>query len=115
MRKTLLSAVAAATIAVPAFAETTILSEPIAGTSLHTGALDMAAYRIDLEDGAYEVTAVFRDRVGGAPHHVVMHLNDHDEVNFSMPGELHTLYTFERIADIVEISAQGAPVEIASR
>ncbi|MCZ0963520.1 hypothetical protein [Paracoccus benzoatiresistens] len=115
MKTILLSAVASLAIAAPAFAEVAVLSAPLQAASLHTGAFDMVAYRTDLPDGAHEVTAVFRGRGNEEPQRVVMRLQDGDEVQFSMPGELQTLYTFAGMADVVEVSAQGAPVQLASQ
>jgi hypothetical protein len=115
MKTILLSAVASLAIAVPAFAEVAVLSAPLQAASLHTGALDMMAYRTALPDGAHEVTAVFRGRGNEEPQPVVMRLQDGDEVQFSMPGDLQTLYTFTGTADMVEVSAQGAPVQLASQ
>lgn len=115
MKKIVLSAIFSLAIAAPAAAEVTSLSAPLQAGSLHTGALDMTAYRVDLPDGAHEVTATFRARTGGEPQRVVMRLEDKDEVHFSMPGASQTVYTFARLADVVEISAESASVQLASR
>lgn len=115
MKTILLSAIASLSLALPAAAEVVVLSAPLQGASLHTGALDMAAYRLALPDGAHEVTAMFRGRDSDQPQRVVMRLQDHDEVRFSMPGHPDTLYTFASLGDAVEISAQRAPVRLASR
>ena len=44
----------------------------------------MAAYRVDLPDGAHEVTAVFRGRTSEEPQRVVMRLEGHHEVQYSI-------------------------------
>ena len=115
MKTILLSAVASLVIAAPAVAEVAVLSAPLQAESLHSGALDMVAFRVDLPEGAHEVTAVFRGRTNEEPQRVVMRLEDQDEVRFSVPGEPQTLYTFTGMANGVEISAQGAPVQLAFR
>lgn len=115
MKTILFSAVAALGLAAPAFAEVAVLSAPLQAGSLHTGALDVAAYRLDLPGGAHEVTAMFRGRASEGPQRVVMRLEGQDEVQFSMPGEPDTIYTFASTGDAVEISAQRASVQIASR
>jgi hypothetical protein len=115
MKTILLSAVASLAIAAPAVAEVAVLSAPLQAQSFHSGAFDMVAYRVNLPEGAHEVTAVFRGRTNEEPQRVVMRLEDQDEVQFSMPGESQTLYTFTGMANGVEISAQGAPVQLAVR
>lgn len=75
----------------------------------------MAAYRVDLPDGAHEVTAVFRGRTSEEPQRVVMRLEGQDEVQFSMPDELQTVYTISSMSNAVEISAHRASVQVASR
>ncbi|MTE01425.1 hypothetical protein GIY56_14145 [Paracoccus sp. YIM 132242] len=115
MKTILISAFAALALAAPAVAEVAVLSAPFQAASLHAGALDMAAYRTDLPDGAHEVTAMFRGRGNQEPQRVVMRLDGQDEVQFSMPGEPQTLYTFADKGDVVEISAQGAAVQLATR
>lgn len=99
-----------------AFAEDVELTAPRQAGSLHAGALDMVAYRTDLHDGAFEVTATFRARNTQAdPQRVMMRLEDKDEVHFSMPSEPLTLYTFARAGDAVVISARQARVELAAQ
>ncbi len=115
MKKILLSVIASFVLVAPASAEVAVLAAPLQAASLHAGAFDMVAYRVDLPDGAHEVTAMFRDRMDGEPQRVVMRLEDQDEVQFSMPGALQMTYTFARVADAVEIWAQPAPAEFASR
>lgn len=115
MKTILLSAAAALGLAAPALAEVAVLSAPLQAASLHTGALDMAAYRIDLPDGAHEVTAMFRGRGAEEPQRVVLRLDGQDKVHFSMPGEPQTIYTFADMGEVVEISAQGASVQLATR
>ncbi|WP_207099585.1 hypothetical protein [Paracoccus shandongensis] len=115
MKTILLTAAAALALAAPASAEVVALSAPLQAGSLHTGALDMVAYRTDLPDGAHEVTAMFRGRGNQKPQRVVMRLDGGDEVRFSMPGKPQTLYTFADKGDVVEISAQGAAVQLATR
>jgi hypothetical protein len=58
---------------------------------------------------------VFRGRGNEEPQRVVMRLQDQDEVQFSMPGEMQTLYTITSAADVVEVSTQHAPVQLASQ
>ncbi|WP_410219132.1 hypothetical protein [Paracoccus sp. (in: a-proteobacteria)] len=115
MKLILLSALASFAIVAPAGAEVIVLSAPLQAASLHTGALDMAAYRTELPDGAHEVTAMFRGRASEEPQRVVMRLEGHDEVQFTMPDEPQTIYTFTSLGNSVEISAQRALVQIASR
>ncbi|WP_265500032.1 hypothetical protein [Paracoccus beibuensis] len=115
MKMIIVSTVAALGLAAPAMAEVAVLSAPLQAASLRTGALDVAAYRVDLADGAHEVTAMFRGRTSAEPQRVVMRLEDADEVQFSMPGEPDTIYTFASVGNAVEISAQRTSVQIASR
>ena len=115
MKTILLSAATALGLAAPAGAEVAVLSAPLQAASLHTGALDMSAYRLDLPDGAHEVTAVFRGRADEQPQRVVMRLEAQDEVQFAMPGEPDTIYTFASVGNAVEISAQRISVQLASR
>lgn len=67
----------------------------------------MVAYRVDLPGGAHEVTAMFRGRASEEPRRVVMRLEGQDEVQFSMPDEPQTLYTFASMGNAVEISAEA--------
>lgn len=115
--KTLIAAAALSLALAPAaFAEAVALKAPLQAGSLHTGSLDMIAYRKDLSDGAYEVTAAFRPRSGGAePQLIKLRLEDQDAVHFSMPGEPRTIYTFARTADAVQISADRLPSSVASQ
>lgn len=115
MKMILLSAVASLAVAAPAVAEVAVLSAPLQAASLHTGALDMMAYRVDLPGGAHEVTAMFRGRASEEPQRVVMRLEGQDEVQFSMPDEPQTLYTFASMGNAVEFSAQRASVLVASK
>lgn len=115
MKTILLSAVASLSLVAPAVAEVAVLSAPLQAASLHTGALDVVAYRVGLPDGAHEVTAVFRGRASEQPQRVMMRLEGQDEVQFSMPGEPRTLYTFTSMGDAVEVSAHRASVLVASR
>ncbi len=116
MNTLLLSAVASLTLASAALAEDVALTKPFQAGSLHTGQLDMVAYRTDLSDGAYEVTATFRARTPSAePQRIVMRLADADKVHFSMPSEPRTIYTFARAEEAVSISAQALPIELATQ
>ncbi|CAM3405040.1 hypothetical protein PANO111632_17860 [Paracoccus nototheniae] len=115
MKTILLSTIASLSLGLPAMAEVAVLSAPLQAASLHTGALDMAAYRITLPDGAHEVTAMFRGRDSDQPQRIVMRLQGRDEVRFAMPDEPQTLYTFTSTGNAVEISAQRAPVQLALR
>ena len=102
--------------AASAIAEEVALKAPRQAGSLHTGSLDMVAYRTDLSDGAFEVTATFRARnTADEPRRVMMRLEDKDEVHFSMPSEPLTLYTFARAGGAVTISARQARVELAAK
>ncbi|TGN46387.1 hypothetical protein E4L95_19530 [Paracoccus liaowanqingii] len=79
-----------------------------------SGGLDGLAFGKDA-DGGHEVTATFRDPAMSEAQRVVMRLDDQDEIRFSMPGEVNTVYTFSRVADTVEISAERTPVQLASQ
>ncbi|MCE6951433.1 hypothetical protein LAZ29_10865 [Cereibacter sphaeroides] len=115
--KTILSlSLAALTLAAAASAEEVTLTAPLQAGSLHTGALDMAAYRTDLADGGIEVTAAFRARSPSAePQVVKMRLEDRDSVHFSLPFEKRTIYTFARTGGTVRISAEALPITLASK
>lgn len=116
MPKIILAAFATLALTAPAFAENVVLTEPLQAASLHIGGSDMVAYHTRLDDGAVEVTAMYRPHGMKTPQRVMMQLNDHDEVSFSLPFDLSTSYTFARVGDTVTIS--GTPtslVQIASR
>ena len=110
MKPLLLSALVTIALAPSAFAEAVVLKAPLQAGSLHTGSLDMVAYRQDLADGAFEVTAAFHPGGrAGKPQLIKMRLEDQDQVRFSMPNEPRTLYTFARIDDVVQVSAERLP------
>jgi len=112
MKPLLLSSIASLALASTALANDIALTAPLEASSLHAGRLDMVAYRTDLPDGAYEVTAVFRARNDwDQPQRVMMRLEDRDEVHFSMPSDPQTLYTFAASFGAVTISAKELPAE----
>lgn len=116
MKTILAISLASLALASTSLAEEVALTVPMQARSLHTGALDMVAYRTDLADGGIEVTAAFRARTPSAePRLVKMRLEDRDEVRFSMPSELRTVYTFSRAEDTVLVSAEPLPVTLASQ
>lgn len=116
MKTLALATLASLTLATSALAEDVALTKQYQSGSLHTGQLDMVAYRTDLSDGAYEVTATFRARTPSAePQRIVMRLADADRVHFSMPSEPRTVYTFARADAAVSISAQALPIELATQ
>lgn len=115
MKPLLLSMIAALALGSAAAAQDVTLSAKLEAGTLHAGDVDMVAYRTDLENGAYEVTAYFRARNSWAqPERVMLQLQDSDAVTFAMPSEPRMLYTFSRTADVVQISANYVPVEMIS-
>ncbi|AXQ95853.1 hypothetical protein LV780_15965 [Cereibacter azotoformans] len=93
-----------------------VLDAPMQARSLHEGALDLVAYRNDLADGGMEVTAAFRARTpSGEPQVVKMLLQDQDRVQFSMPSDLRTIYTFARAGDRVTVGAEPVAFSLASQ
>uniref|UniRef100_A4WZI1 Uncharacterized protein n=2 Tax=Cereibacter TaxID=1653176 RepID=A4WZI1_CERS5 len=93
-----------------------VLDAPMQARSLHEGALDLVAYRNDLADGGMEVTAAFRARTpSGEPQVVKMLLQDQDRVQFSMPSDLRTIYTFARVGDRVTVGAEPVAFSLASQ
>ncbi len=115
--KTIMAAAAATMMLVPsAFAGEIALKAPMQAQSLHEGTLDLVAYRRDLAEGGFEVTAAFRARTpSGEPQVVKMLLADQDRVQFSMPQDLRTVYTFARAADQVTITAEPVAFSLASQ
>ncbi|MGP3699675.1 hypothetical protein [Rhodobacter sp. NSM] len=116
--KTILAAtaIATATLASSALAGEITLNAPMQARSLHDGALDLVAYRSDLEDGGFEVTAAFRARTPSAePQLIRMRLEDQDRVQFSMPSDLRTVYTFARAEGQVTIAAEPVAYSLASQ
>lgn len=96
-----------AVIALPAQAEETTLHKAIQAGTLHQGPLTMVAYWVELDGGAYELTATFAAREGEYnPMRVVMALQDGDAVNFAMPGYSTALYSFARTGSVVTIGVE---------
>ncbi|ARE41633.1 hypothetical protein RGUI_3492 [Rhodovulum sp. P5] len=110
MKTLLLSTLAAMAMGTAALANGVVLTTALEAQTMHVGDVDMVAYRTDLGDGAYEVTAYFRARTQWAqPERVMLRLQDQDQVRFATPSEPRTLYTFVRSADEVVISAEQVP------
>ena len=116
MKTLLITALASLTLATAALADEVALKKAHQAGSLHTGQLDMVAYSTDLADGAHEVTATFRARTPSAePQRIVMRLAETDSVQFSMPSDLRTIYTFAHSDQGVSISARPVSFELASQ
>lgn len=115
MKPLLLSSLASLALATSSFAGEITLTIPFEAYRLSTGSVDMIAYRTDLGDGGFEVTAYTRARDAySQPERVMMRLEDRDRVTFAMPSEPRVLYTFARTADLVTITSELVPLELAS-
>jgi hypothetical protein len=111
MMKTLLAA-AATLVAVPALADEARISAPVEAGSLHSDDLSLVAYYLPLEDGRLEVTATWLAD-GADARRLVMPMADGDEVAFSLPGHMDTLFTFAR--DLDAVTVRSAPSALAIR
>lgn len=111
MMKTLLAA-AATLVALPALADEVRMSAPIEAGSLHTDDVSLVAYYLPQGDGSLEVTATWLGDEDAEARRLVMRLADGDEVAFSLPGHMDTLFTFARDLDAVTVRSAPAAVTI---
>lgn len=114
--KTLSAMALAATLftaALPATAATQqgalTLATPLAAATLSTGPVDMSVYYTRAGNQALDVVATYvTDAAPDQPRQLVLTLSDGDSVNFSLPGQPETLYSFARHGDAVTVESQPA-------
>lgn len=107
MIKTLLAATATL-VALPALADEVRMSAPVEAGSLHADDLSLVAYYVPLDDGRLEVTATWLGDAATEARRLVLPLADGDEVAFSLPGHMDTLFTFARERDAVTVHSAPA-------
>ncbi|MAC79507.1 MAG: hypothetical protein CML66_15760 [Rhodobacteraceae bacterium] len=107
------AAVALTAVAGAASADEITLTKPLSGATLHEGAVDMAVYMTEAEDGL-EVVATYTPTETYAPARVAMVLADGDAVSFGLPGARTAHYTFARTGDNVTVTARPVAVQFAS-
>lgn len=98
----LLAALAPAAV----LADTVTLTTPHDAVVLQGETTDLRVHFTDGAEGAYEVVA--RYGTDAAPHHLVMALQDGDDVSFSLPGHDETLYNFKRVGGILTVTGEPA-------
>lgn len=102
MFKTIIAA-AATLAALPALADEVRLSAPVEAGSLHAEGVTLVAYYLPGADDLLEVTATWLGDEDAEARRLVMRLADGDEVAFSLPGHMETLFTFARDVDAVTV------------
>lgn len=111
--KTLLVSAALTLTAVAAQADAILLTQPIAGASLHDGAVDMSVYYTEVSDGL-EVVATYAPKSGDeAASRLSMVLADGDAVTFGLPGARGVTYTFARAESDVTVTANRVGTQFA--
>lgn len=115
--KTLIAPTALATLATlavmtpfSASAGEVAVSAPMQGATLQENGLDMSIYFTEVDADGYEVVATYVASDAPAnPNRIKMRLADGDNVRFSVPGHLDTLYSFERNQTTVSVKAEPVP------
>lgn len=107
MRSAVLSLFLAA--AAPAFAEDTLMVQPIQAASIATETVNLVAYYVPLADEGYEVNVTWLGTDDAEASRIQMRLGDGDRVSFSLPGHPETRFTFARTLDVVAISTVPVP------
>lgn len=108
MIRTTILAAAFATLSGFAQAETIEMTGPAQAAVLHDGAMDMVVYYVDHGDH-FEVVATYNAKAGPFdPQRLRMGLADGDSTQFSLPGQLDTVYYFEREGESVLVQADPA-------
>lgn len=105
------AALALPAVTLPAFAGEVRTTTPIEAKSLVSDDLQMVAYFVPLANDRYEVTATWIDADDAAAHRLVLVLGEGDRVNFALPGNGETLFTFAREIDAVTISSRSVAAE----
>lgn len=83
------------------------LDAPTSGATLRQGGVAMSVYFMALDDGAYEIVAIYAaEAEPGSRHRLTMALNDGDSVSFALPGHPGALYRFERRGDMVTVGVE---------
>ncbi len=91
------------------------LTQAKAGSSLHTGNLDMNVYWT-ADEAAYEVVATYVTKDAPAKiNRLRMHLAEGDRASFGLPGVQGRMFTFARNGGTVSVEAARVGVDIASR
>lgn len=111
-RRALLAAAASAAsvFVLPAVAGEIRLTAPIEAGTIAEQGIDLVAYYIRAEDGAYVVTATWvSDGDATAPRRLAMRLQPGEGTTFSLPGHAATSFSFSRTGDAVSITSGPAP------
>lgn len=100
-------AIVAALAPVPAMADEIALASPLAGATLHEGAVDMSVFFTEGEAGAYDVVATYAPASDAADAaRLRMQLADGDRVSFSLPEHRDTVWGFERDGNVLRAVAE---------
>jgi hypothetical protein len=87
-------------------AETIEMTRPVQAAVLHDGAIDLVVYYVDRGDH-FEVVATYTAKAGPFDlQRLRMGLADGDSTQFSLPGHLDTVYSFERDGGTVHVRAE---------
>lgn len=102
-------------IATAASAEEIILTQPIAGASLHAGGVDMAVYYQDVDSGM-EVSGYYAP-LGSeeVPGRVQLLLQDGETATFSLPNTARVVYSFARDGETLSVTATPPWIRVAQR
>ena len=113
MKSIILAAALAVGVPTLCQADRLLLSQPLAGGTLHSEGVDMSAYWTPSED-VLEVVAFYTVRGARSdPQKLRMSLRDGDRIVFGLPGQAGSTYRFERNAETVTVTSAALESDLA--
>lgn len=115
MKTLLASAVIALSTAAAVQADQVVLSEALAGATLHEAGIDMSIYYTEAETGLAVVATYVPQDATNVPARLAMLLQDGDKVSFGLPGQRGVIYSFARNDADVTVTADRIGTQYAQR